>query len=195
MPAGYRNHSWHVYEEKEMSEETAVRYDLCLSLTGFPTAGAEQVREEIEAILGERYPGATVSVTEIREQAGLSEAGGIEVHITPLSVLTATLPLPFHRADILAALSEQYHRELTCLWHSVRDRRCVQGVIELRTWRQAGAQWICEFESYDRGAPAGHTYNWHLQNTSQWANQNTGWVGHQGAIVLDTDSGQISAHH
>lgn len=178
-----------------MPEIPFARYDLHLSLTGLPAGGVDEVRDCIQGALATEVPDGLVTLIGVTEHVQKADAAWIQERITPLHVLFCTLPEEGQRPDILAALSEHYHRELSCLWRSVRDGRCVQAVIELRPWRQAGTQWICEFVGYDRGAPQGQEYNWHGQNTSQWQNRETGWIGHQGAIVLDMQDRQISAHH
>ena len=169
-------------------------YEIHLRLSGLPTGGAEEVKTVIEAALASSVPDGQVTVQSVTEIQPAGE-NWTEERITPLFVLFCTLPAEFQRPGILVDLAERYHRELSCLWQTARDRRCVKAVIELRPWRQAGTQWICEFLSYDKGAPAGNEFNLHLQNTSQWQNKETGWIGHQGALVLDTHDGKISAHH
>ena len=182
-------------EEVQPPPDRIVRYEIHLRLSGLPAGGTEEVRATFEAALAASVPDGPVTVESVEESQTVRGGDWVEEHIIPLHVLFCTLPPEFQRADILATLSEHYHHELACLWRSVRDERCQQPVIELRLWRQAGALWICEFLSFDRGAPNGHEYNLHLQSVSQWRNPETGWIGHQGAIVLNTHDGQVSAHH
>ena len=119
----------------------------------------------------------------------------VEYHIVSIEELIATLPPELQENTIQYALHECFHRELAALWRSVRDARCKLPVIELRAWRTAGSQMICEFVSVDRSVRLGYEINFHGQITSQWSNSETGWHGHQGAIVIDKLSGEISTHH
>ncbi|MCW3053477.1 MAG: hypothetical protein JWN14_2647 [Chthonomonadales bacterium] len=178
-----------------MSESVSARYDVHLSLTGLPAGRAALVQERLEAALTLSISEGTVAVSSVTERRPAHMRCPTEQRIVPFSVLYLALPAEFQRAEILDALAAQYHHEVTCLWRTVQDDRCVQGVIELREWRTAGTQWICEFLSYDRSVAPGNTYNFHVQETSQWSNRETGWSGHQGAIVLDTVNGEVSAHH
>jgi hypothetical protein len=173
----------------------ATEYTVCLALGGLPAGAAEDVQAEIRNALQQEVPDAAVTVVSVTEYLQRGEGPWVEEQITPLSVLFCALPSEFQSPATYAALADHYHRELSCLWRSLRDERCAQGVLALRPWRQAGTQWICEFLTYDRGAPAGMSFNFHGQDTSQWQNRETGWAGHQGAIVLDTADGQISSHH
>jgi hypothetical protein len=181
--------------EHSLPDRDGAGYEVHLCLSGLPTGGTDFLRAAIEAALSASVPDGLVTVLGVDESVPRRGDGWVEEQITPLGILFRALPAEFQRADILAALAEYYHRELAFLWRSVRDRRCVQGVIELRPWRQAGTQWICEFLSCDRSVPIGDKYNLYGKNTSQWSNPMTGWSGHQGAIVLDTGDGQVSSHH
>ncbi len=178
-----------------MRELSPVRYDLQLSLLGLPAGGTTQVQECLEEALGESIAEGRVVVSSVTERQTNVIRCPPEQYITPLSTLYLALPIECKRAEILDALAELYHHELAYLKRSVQDDRCIQGVLELREWRKAGTQLICEFLSYDRSVSAGRSYNFHLQDTSQWNNEATGWYGHQGAIVVDTLSGEVSAHH
>jgi hypothetical protein len=178
-----------------MSESKSVRYDVHLSLSGLPAGGAALVQERLEAALALSISEGTVAVSSVTERRPARMHCPTEHRIAPFSALYLALPKEFQRDEILDALAARYHRELACLWRTAQDDNCIQGVIELREWRQAGTQWICEFLSYDRSVPAGASFNFHLQDTSGWQNRETGWHGHQGAIVLDTRDGQVSAHH
>jgi hypothetical protein len=187
--------------QERNAEETQARpdgfacYDVHLRLSGLPVGGTDEVRATIEAALAANVPDGLATVEGVQERQPPRGGGWVEEHITPLYVLFCTLPEEFQRPDVLAALAENYHRELACLWRTACDGRCVQAAIEVRPWRRAGGQWICEFLSYDKGAPVADEFNFHLQNTSQWQNRETGWAGHQGAIVLNTHDGHITAHH
>jgi hypothetical protein len=178
-----------------MSEPISARYDVHLSLSGLPAGGAALVQERLEAALALSISEGTVAVRSVTEYRPAVVRCPTEQRIVSLSALYLALPAECQRAEILDALAERYHHELACLWRTVRDDRCVRGVVEMRPWRQAGTQWICEFLSYDRSLPAGNSFNFHLQDTSQWEDRESGWAGHQGAIVLDTRDGQVSAHH
>jgi len=178
-----------------MSEPVIARYDVCLSLAGLPAGGAALVQERLEAALALSISEGTVTVSSVTERRPTAMGYPTEQRIVPLSDLYLALPVEFQRAEVLDALAERYHQELACLRRTVQDDRCVEGVIEMRPWRRAGTQWICEFLSYDRNIPTGNSFNFHLQDTSQWEDRETGWHGHQGAIVLDTRDGQVSAHH
>lgn len=178
-----------------MNEPVPSRYDVHLSLTGLPAGGAALVQERLEAALALSISDGTVAVSSVTECRPAAVRYPTEQRIAPFSTLYLALPAEFQRAEILDALAANYHSELACLWRTAQDDRCIRGVIELREWRRAGTQWICEFLSYDRSVPAGNSFNLHLQDTSGWQNQETGWHGHQGAIVLDTRDGQVSAHH
>ena len=178
-----------------MPDGPSASYEVRLRLSGLPAGGAEEVRATIEAALATSVPDELVTVEGVEESQPPRGNGWTEEKITPLHVLFCTLPEEFQRPGVLAALAENYHRELACMWRTARDGRCVRAAIEMRPWRRAGGQWICEFLSYDKGAPMGDELNFHLQNTSQWSNRETGWVGHQGAIVLNTHDGHVTAHH
>jgi hypothetical protein len=178
-----------------MGDPTPVRYDLQLSLLGLPAGGAAEVQVCLEEALAESISEGIVVVSSVTEHPAAALRCPLEQHITPFSTLYLALPAEYQRAEILDALAERYYHELACLRRSIQDDRCIQGVVELRGWRTAGTQWICEFLSYDKSIPAGRSWNFHLQDTSQWHNQATGWCWHQGAIVLDTLSGELSAYH
>ncbi len=157
-----------------MSSDLAVRYDVRLSLTGLPADGAHQVQAAIEKALSEAIPEGSVTLESVTERRVPLQRYLVEEKITPLSALYLALPAEFWRPDILDTLALHYHRELACLWRSVQDDCCVQGVIALHPWRQAGSQWICEFESFDLSVPVRNEYNFHFQNTSRWSNSETG---------------------
>ncbi|HLK59417.1 MAG TPA: hypothetical protein VKU00_22845 [Chthonomonadaceae bacterium] len=172
-----------------------VSYEVRIRLCGLPAGGAEEVKAKIEEALAASVPDGLATVEGVEERQPTRGNGWVEERITPLNVLFCTLPQELQRPDILAVLAENYHRELACLWRTARDGRCVRAAIEVRPWCRAGEQWICEFLSYDKGAPFAEEYNFHLQNTSQWSNSQTGWAGHQGAIVLNAHDGHVTAHH
>ena len=181
-------------------EETAASggtadYEVRIRISGLPPGGAEEVREAIAAALAASVPDGLAAVEGVEESRPAPGGSWAEERIVPLRVLFCTLPEEFQRPAVLAALAENYHRELACMSRTASDGRCVRAAIEVRPWRRAGGQWICEFLSYDKGAPAAEEYNFHLQNTSQWSNRETGWAGHQGAIVLNTHDGHVTAHH
>jgi len=178
-----------------MSKPFSACYDIQLSLSGLPAGRAALVQERLEAALALSISEGTVTVSSVTERRPASIRCPTEQRVVPLSALYTALPAEFQRAEILDALAERYHHELACLWRTVRDDRCVEGVVELREWRRSGTQWICEFLSYDRNIPAGNSFNFHLQETSQWHDRETGWTGHQGAIVLDTLDGEVTSHH
>lgn len=180
-----------------MTDETArmASYEICLTLSGLPAGSAEEVQHSIAQALAGEVPDSQVSINSVLELYQLSEEGWIREQIASLDTLFLTLPKKLQTPTIRIRLAAHYHAELNCLWRSVTDTRCVRGVVALHPWRRAGSQWICEFMSYDLGAPLSNEFNFHLQNTSQWQNRATGWTGHQGAIVLDSHSGEISAHH
>ncbi|HLK55238.1 MAG TPA: hypothetical protein VKU00_01660 [Chthonomonadaceae bacterium] len=182
-------------ETGAMPDGPTASYEVRLRLSGLPAGEAEEVQATIRAALAASVPDGLVTVEGVEERQPARDGGWVEERITPLFVLFCTLPAEFQRPGILAELAENYHRELACLWRTARDGRCVQAAIEVRPWRRAGGQWICEFLSYDKGAPLADEFNWYMQNTSQWSNQETGWAGHQGAIVLNSHDGHITAHH
>ena len=181
-------------EAKEMPGGSAC-YDVHIRMSGLPAGGAEEVKAAVAAALAASVPDGLVTVQGVEEGRTAHGDGWTEESIVPLRVLFCTLPEEFQRPGVLAELAEHYHRELACMWQTARDGRCVRPAIEVRPWRRAGGQWICEFLSYDRGAPVADEFNFHLENTSQWVNRETGWSGHQGAIVLNTHDGHVTAHH
>lgn len=178
-----------------MTELASASYEVRLSLTGMPGGNAQEVRERLEAALAAEVATGQVEVSSVTERRPARMRCPAVQRVVPLSALYLALPAEFQRAEILDALAAQYHRELACLRRTAEDDRCVECVIELREWRQAGTQWICEFLSYDRSVPAGVSFNLYLQDTSGWRNRETGWHGHQGAIVLDTRDGEVTSHH
>jgi len=183
-------------EKTEMTEETLplTTYRICLTLSEVPSGARDTVAQRLTQTLAAAdldRPVEIESVLEIRP----SEEGWITERVVSLDALFAALPTGLQTAATRTALAAHYYRELSCLWRSVCAPGCLKGVVELRHWRRAGPQWICEFLSFDQGAPKGNRVNWHGQNVSQWSNRDTGWGGHQGAIVLDGETGGISAHH
>lgn len=178
-----------------MSERPPTSYLLHVSLNGLPAGGRDEVKECIETALATSVPDGSAQLIQVTECQQTTDCYWIEEHVTPFFALFCALPPELHCAQVYAALGEHYHREVSSLWRSVRDTRCVQAVIELRMWRHAGTQWICEFLSFDRSIPKGDEMNFHGQNTSQWKNPENGWMGHQGALVLDGETREITAHH
>lgn len=177
-----------------------VDYQVRLRINGWLAGYAENLTEALKAVLSRgAIPESSIEIEEVREVPQEKELAlrrrPVEAEIVPLSDLYYALPDDYRKPALLDSLAEHYHRELACLWKVVQDERCLAGAIRLTTWRRAGSQWICEFRSLDWEAPVGRQGNWHGQNTSQWRNPDTGWRGHQGAIVFDERDGSISSHH
>src|SRR5450432_1834558 len=103
-------------KETIMSETLLACYDLQISLSGLPAGGADEVRECIQTALATEVPDGSVTLVSVIEYGQRADAAWIQERITPLHVLFCTLPAEFQHPDILAALSEHYHRELSCLW-------------------------------------------------------------------------------
>lgn len=80
--------------------------------------------------------------------------------------LYLALPTKFQTEEIKAALKMKY--DYLVEWMLKEGKRAVNPVYVLSTWRYAGDQIICEGEVRDKNLPFSNTYNWHLQNTSQW---------------------------
>lgn len=83
------------------------------------------------------------------------------------------------------ALSIAYSIELKCLEDYTEGM--TDGEICLGRPELCGTQWICDFSVTDYSKPHANSYNWHLQNTSQWR--------YAGCIAIDDRSGEVSRHH
>ena len=110
--------------------------------------------------------------------------------------LLASLPLEFH--------SQKVKDQLRCAY-DVESKRINEYVDRLNAeqkefsavlyfFRKGGrGQWLAEFAVNDLSIPRSNSYNWHLQNTSQWA--------YAGCILFDERSFKddseyvISTHH
>ncbi|MCX5977315.1 MAG: hypothetical protein NTV33_10945 [Coprothermobacterota bacterium] len=82
-------------------------------------------------------------------------------------------------------LSAAYSLELECLEEYSASLK--EGQIYLGMPESSGSQWTCFFEVVDRSLPRTDSFNWHLQNTSQWR--------YAGCIAIDKRSGDVSRHH
>lgn len=110
--------------------------------------------------------------------------------------LLDSLPNRFQTAKVKEQLKRAYDVE------SKRINEYVQGLKDegkefsaiLYLFRKGGgSQWVAEFEVNNLSIPRSNSYNWHLQNTSQWA--------YAGCILFDersfNDNSEwiISTHH
>ena len=108
----------------------------------------------------------------------------LEKNIASLAEIESALP-----EDLLAVcgkdLSAAYRIELECLegyGGNVED-----GIIYFGSPELSGSQYICFFEVVDRSLLLTQSFNWHLQNTSQWR--------YAGCISINKQSGDVSRHH
>jgi len=99
--------------------------------------------------------------------------------------LYSALPEELQTREVAAALDAAYQFELKMLLTFALSPSCVEPLVAMYPWRQAGAQWIAEFHVSDMSRKSAPDYNWHGQNTSQWC--------YAGAIVIE--DGRVTQHH
>jgi len=105
--------------------------------------------------------------------------------ITPFATLWDALSEEEKRAnpDLYAELLRRYVYVVASMFRE--HRRYEQADSRLFTWRQAGTQWLAEWEVNDLSLPNNpNKVNWHLQNTSQWR--------YAGCLLVQ--DGRVSVH-
>lgn len=109
----------------------------------------------------------------------------IKRNIANLEEIEAILPKSL-RVSCGQALSDAYSIELKRLEDYAQGME--EGEIYLGKPELFGAQWICDFSVSDFGKQYNpDSFNWHLQNTSQWR--------YAGCIAVSNDTGEVSRHH
>jgi hypothetical protein len=171
-----------------------VTYTVTLRLRCAEPDITQNLKDGLEVVLG--GAGFDIDALEVREVTEHAPSSpGADVQVTAFSALYLALPPNFQTPQILDMLAERYWHEMGCLQRSVRDPRCIQPALRLYPWRRAGTQWICEFMSWDKNVPVRGRFNFYGHETSGWQNPETGWHGHQGALVFDERDAQVSTHH
>ncbi len=110
--------------------------------------------------------------------------------------LLASLPAEFRSQKVKEQLKRAYDVESKRINEYVHDLNCQgkQSSAAMYLFRKGGgSQWLAEFAVNDLSIPRSNSYNWHLQNTSQWV--------YAGCILFDERSFKedsewvISTHH
>jgi len=104
-------------------------------------------------------------------------------HIISLNDLLDSLPDSEKTGSVKAMVTAEYWHELKRMRKYKKEEDYID--LYMYPFRQAGSQFIAEFEVNDRSKPVKNEYNWYLQNTSQWL--------YAGCILVQ--NGEVSTHH
>jgi hypothetical protein len=97
--------------------------------------------------------------------------------------LVASLPPEILSDKIREDLSNKYNKELISI--DFYEKKAKEPQSHMSLFRKSGSQYIAEFFVNDLSKTVGNSFNWHLQNTSQWL--------YAGCILVA--DGEVSTHH
>lgn len=115
----------------------------------------------------------------------MDTAKTVSIQMPTFWELFGALPEAWQTDEIRISLLAAYRAEVQMLLSTALTPECAVPQIRMAEWRQAGAQWICEFSASDQAIPKTTATNFHGQNTSQWR--------YAGAIVVE--GGSVTCHH
>lgn len=111
----------------------------------------------------------------------------VEMQIPSVHDLYNSLPAEFRSNEAWNNLVGVYSKVVLGLIPSAMAERTIKPQLYMSLFRDTGGrQLICNWSCSDLSRPVQNTYNWHLQETSQWI--------YAGAIVFDKEHKDFSIH-